>query len=74
MVDYGTTRTRSTAVKAGYDSINRTIRAAQHRRDAAELDKAGFPLFAEINREMAALLDPPKSESKDDNVDNHYRA
>lgn len=45
--------------KRNYEPTNRKVRAEEYRRNALECEKAGFTMFAEINREMAALLDPP---------------
>ena len=52
-------------MKAGYDTTDRRKRAAQYRRDAAECEAAGYPVIAEVNREMAALLEPPEPKDKE---------
>ncbi len=51
--------------KRNYEPISRRARAAQYRRDADECEASGFTVFAEINREMATLLDAPKPEPKE---------
>lgn len=38
------------------------IRAAYHREQAIELERRGFPCFAQFHREMVLWLDPPVRE------------
>jgi hypothetical protein len=45
-------------VRGFYEPLDRKKRAAQYRKSAQECEKAGFLVFAEINRETAAFLDP----------------
>lgn len=47
------------------EPISRKVRAAKLRTDAASCEAAGFGVFAEVNREMAAELDPPPREPRD---------
>lgn len=42
-----------------YQTTNHKLRAAELRRDAAELDRRGYPCLAQVNWEMAVWLDPP---------------
>lgn len=46
-------------MKSMYEPISRKKRAANYRRNAMECERAGFSMFAEINVEMAAIMDPP---------------
>jgi hypothetical protein len=41
-----------------YEPVDRKKRAAKYRLDAEACERAGYPGFAGINREMAAFLDP----------------
>lgn len=41
-----------------YQTTNKRIRAAQHRKDADECEKAGMLDLALVNRKMAEFLDP----------------
>ena len=45
-------------IRRNYESTNRFHRAEQHRKDAQALEKAGFMMFAELNWQMAEMLDP----------------
>lgn len=42
-----------------YEPLNRARRAENHRRASEECHKAGFPVLARLNLEMAECLDPP---------------
>lgn len=48
-----------------YETTNRKLRAAAHRRDARECALAGYPGVAEVNAQMADLLDPPPPPEKE---------
>jgi hypothetical protein len=41
-----------------YDSTSRSVRAAQARSDAEACERAGYPGFAQVNRDIAGMLDP----------------
>jgi hypothetical protein len=51
--------------RRNFEPTNRRVRAAAYRADAAECEDAGFTVFAQVNREMADLLDPPTKETAD---------
>ncbi len=44
--------------RRNFEPKDRAQRVAGYLHDANECTKAGFPGFAEVNREMAALLTP----------------
>lgn len=41
-----------------YESTNKYDRARQARKDARECHAAGYPGFAQVNSEIASMLDP----------------
>lgn len=45
-------------MKQHMEPLSPKARAANARRDAAELERRGFPCLAEVAREMAEWLDP----------------
>lgn len=45
-----------------YETVNHKRRASELRTDAMELTRRGFPMFAEVNLEMAEWLDPAPRE------------
>lgn len=48
------------------EPVSRKVRAAKLRTDAASCEAAGFGVFAEVNRELAAELDPPPRPPRED--------
>ncbi len=44
--------------RRNFEPTNKILRVAQYHHDANECTKAGFPGFAEVNRDMATLLTP----------------
>ena len=49
-----------------YESTNKYQRASQARKDARECHAAGYPGFAQVNSEMASMLDPWRDEENQD--------
>jgi len=49
-----------------YESTNRYQRAWQARKDARECHAAGYPGFAQVNADMASILDPWRDEENQD--------
>lgn len=47
---------------SAYESINHKVRAAELRANAIELERRGYPMFAEVDRELAEWLDPTPRE------------
>lgn len=48
-----------------YEPLSRFTRAEKYRKDAQELRAAGFAIFAQVNEEIAYMLDPPKREESE---------
>lgn len=48
-----------------FESVNHKVRASELRTSARELERAGFPIMAEVNWELAEWLDPtPREETR----------
>lgn len=47
-----------------FETVNHKLRAQELRTAAQELNRKGFPVFAEVNMEMAEWLDPTPREKE----------
>lgn len=50
---------RGCLMKTQYEPVSAAARAANHKAQAVELERSGFPGLAQFHREMAAWLEPP---------------